>query len=278
MRFVALDLARRSAISFSMGVHSVALASLLAFLAGCSGCSNAEIPSPATSNETRMPAPPESRSASEEIRVGPGFRYDPDDRLPGYEEFVTIRLGNALRIFYRGEWRPATLALLDDQSNVLVSLRLDLPPVGAISGALPDTTPPFTQARLVHAANGLTIGNWERRIGLPEPELTVERINELDHEAQNLESNAASSVVTLSSHTATLDPSFGSIHIVACDAQEEAHSGADIVDSYTANFVANHKRSEDELVSDEAWLLRRVRDAFDELRPSSGPPKAVATE
>ena len=288
MSFVPFYLLLRLVVGNLTMLRGVALVSLLISSAGYLGCKNADTPHPATertkarSNEHAVVGSvlrQSDRAAGAgpaNIVVGPDFQYDPGDRLEGYAEFVTIRLGNDLRIFRGpGDWCPATLALLDGQNKVLSSFRLDLPPVGAISGKLPDTAKNAVKIRLVHPVAGLTPATWERRIGVPEPELTADRMEEL-YDARHPDSKTANTSITLSSHEAGLDANFASIQLISDS--EQSRPGVNSVTSYTACLVADHMRSQENKVSDEDWVSPQVRNVFNELRKNLQLSKAAAAK
>ncbi len=116
---------------------------------------------------------------SDLVTLGPGYTFDPNDLTPGYPDVVTIRLGERLRIYSTlSDWTPATLALLDAQENVLWCSRLDLPPRGSVTGRLPIGLEP-AYVRFVRCTGDFAAERLERRIGVPEPELSPARMKAL---------------------------------------------------------------------------------------------------
>jgi hypothetical protein len=154
----------------------VILACLWPLLPACGDRSEPDPSTPeSTAPEAAAPAPSEGR-----VITAKGFTYSPDDLTPGFSDVTTIRLGDRIRIWSRAanHWVPMTIALLDEQGIAMTSFRLDVPPAGSITGALPDTPRPCKKIRITQCIAPLADPGFTRRIGTEEPELTTPRLRD----------------------------------------------------------------------------------------------------
>lgn len=118
-------------------------------------------------------------AAAPKVVLGPGFAYSPNDSIEGQPGVTTIRLGDRLRVFAAVDrWTPATIALLGKDDAVLWSARLDLPPGGSITGSLPEVVG-AEKAAISHGAGEFDAGGFERRIGVPEEEVTTQSMRDI---------------------------------------------------------------------------------------------------
>jgi hypothetical protein len=154
------------------------LTALLSLAAACSDADAGDADAP-KAGDTSKPASTSSDAAhapsAGKIITAPGFTYDPDDLTPGFPDVTTIRLGDRIRIWSRAatDWFPMTIALLDEHGISMTSFRLDVPPAGSITGALPDTPRPCKKIRITQCIAPLADPGFTRRIGTQEPELTT---------------------------------------------------------------------------------------------------------
>ena len=152
-------------------------------LAACSDGDPAPAPPPkatdAAAPASTPDAPPPAPSTGKVI-TAEGWSYDPEDLTPGFPDVTTIRLGDRIRIWSRAatDWFPMTIAMLDATDIAMVSFRLDVPPAGSITGALPVTPRPCTKIRITQCIATLDNPNFTRRIGTEEPELTTPRLRD----------------------------------------------------------------------------------------------------
>lgn len=209
--------------------------------------------------EKASPTPPPAPLVSKAPAtfVDTSFSYDPIEHAGGDPRVTTIRLGDRLRVYaVVPAWTPATLSMLDREGRVLHSVRLDLPPGGTISGRLPQIDG-WEKIRLIRGVDGFDSERFERRVGVPEAELTTQRMNEIDatpdrgHEGsgEGVElKQAERSAATVSSET-SLDPNFGRVYVLG-----GSYSMAGVGDEW--------KR--DGPVSDEHWLTDGVRQSIAE--------------
>jgi len=253
----------------------MAIVVCLGALAGCDRAPArqgvaAKAPEARASAAPAMPTP--------RLELASGWSYDPSDRIEGYEEFVTIRLGSRLRVYVLPqEWTPATLALLDEDDRVVSSIRLDLPPVGSISGPSLQIPDSVRTVRLTQVVDGRAGDSWVRRIGTPAPELSSEQVEEINAESERPGSDERpSQTITLSAHATGLDPVFGRIMINAGRLQNT--DGVSRAAQSSASGVANHEFAK-ESPSDERWLTSFVKEQFAQLRaerlpqPAAGQPQ-----
>lgn len=253
----------------------MAIAVGLCALAGCERAP-AKQGGAAKAPEARVSAAP--AAPVPRLELASGWSYDPSDRIAGYEEFVTIRLGPRLRVYVlEQEWTPATLALLDENDHVLSSIRLDLPPVGSISGPSLQIPDSVRKVRLTQAVEGRAGDAWVRRIGTPAPELSTEQVKEINAESERPGSaDRAPQTISLAAHASGLDPVFGKIMINAGRLQNAG--GVSRAAQSSASGIANHEFAK-ESPSDERWLTPFVREQFAQLRaerlpqPAAGQPQ-----
>lgn len=112
-------------------------------------------------------------------------------------------------------WTPATFAMLDSEGRVLHSVRLDLPPGGTISGSLPQIDG-WESIRVTRAFGALDSARFERRIGVPEHELTAERVAEIAAPSAKTgeEPGRGGTSSSLATQETNLDPHFGRVIVL----------------------------------------------------------------
>lgn len=200
------------------------------------------------------------------MQLGAGWTYDPDDRIPGYEEFVTFRMGPRVRVYARLEpWQPATIAFVDESGTILTSMRLDCPPHGSVtapSGVVPDSV---YEVRITVLSEGRSAQPWERRIGVVEPELDTDRVRALNElHAGPADAAEASRSIRLTSSSGSLSGSFGHVKIVAARYVDPG-SGLTMIGTNSMTSSADHEFAKED-PSDERWLTKTVTNFFDEVR------------
>lgn len=163
---------------------AIVVGSLAPFLslAACSDGDPAPSPAPKSAGSAAPASKPDAapQPSTGKVITAKGWSYDPDDLTPGFPDVTTIRLGDQIRIWSRAatDWFPMTIAMLDASDISMVSFRLDVPPRGSITGALPDTPRPCTKIRITQCIATLDDPNFTRRIGTKEPELTTPRLRD----------------------------------------------------------------------------------------------------
>ena len=193
-----------------MGVPACCL--LVGALSGCGRWeSETSAPRPpagqATAADAAKPDNPERQEPT--LTLGPQCTYDadqpwrPPEQIPPTADerqiadfpvvdeppVGVVHIGDRLRIYnLAGQWRPATLTLLDEDKNPLETVRLDLPPTGvarvqiASLGGATTASMRLTQPVVERSAPddrpnpGLLL--LDREIGVPAEELTTEIVKQ----------------------------------------------------------------------------------------------------
>ncbi|MDX2114275.1 MAG: hypothetical protein SFZ24_01470 [Planctomycetota bacterium] len=191
------------------------------------------------------------------LALANGFTYDPAALTPGFPEVTTIRLGERIRMYVHvSTWTPGTLALLSGSGDVMMTLRLDVPPGGTISGDLDALAPGFEEVRFSMGRLSPARPLAEHRMGVAEGELTADS---LKGGAELPEWDAS-----IGTSETELDPNFGRVVIVWW------REGGASLHSFTG--VASEWKGPGPK-PDEFWLSEGVRATLDEYRKSAGAPR-----
>lgn len=171
-------------------------------------------PAPVAPKATPAPAPA--------VVLAPGYTFDPTISAAATTGFTSIHFGERLRIYARTDrWIPATITVVRTQTSGETSsrtVRIDIPPSGRITAPLLDDAGPDDTIRIAVAREGVDAERFERRIGVSEPELTADRLREINA-ASSTEVRAGGLAlsafsVAISSAQTALEPTYGRIVVI----------------------------------------------------------------
>lgn len=235
-------------------------AGVLALGIGCSGEAEPDANPPAAGHPDNATgasaAAPASPSTKGTVELADGWTYDADALTAGFPDVTTIRLGDRIRIWSRAanDWFPMTVALLDEHDITMVSLRVDVPPKGTVTGALPETARPVKKVRITQAIVPLDGEPFRPRIGVAEPELTTPRLREMRMISKDREKHPDPKIDPYDKDV-LVDPA---IEAVTTDLLQPEFGRDVILDGETVYFSGSNPWK-NRPVSDAEWLDGRVQ-------------------
>jgi hypothetical protein len=185
------------------------------------------------------PAPPLVAPA---VVVAPGYTFDPTIASAATSGFTSLEFGARLRVYVKTDrWIPATLTVTRAEGSGTLSrtIRIDVPPSGRVTGPLLDDAGSDDTVRITLAREGVDADCFERRIGVSEPELTADRLREINAASSTQVRSGGLAIsafgVAISSTETSLDPNFGRVVVIdgessavgVADAADPEHPGSD---------------------------------------------------
>lgn len=162
---------------------------------------------------SRAPAP----------QCAPDFRYDAHAVDVEWPDLAMVRLGEQVRIWSAVDrWTPATVTLRDAAGAALHSIRVDLPPRGAITGGLPSIVGVHRiELAVAQYDRAMPVVAHQPLVGVAEPQLTMDRLSasgwtpwrRSEQAGDSFKASGGAPGVSVSHHSH--DPGFAATHRLA---------------------------------------------------------------